>query len=105
MENEWRVKGSALNYRPSERILELSRPRSFANGYMPCKTPYETWRVSPNARKASTSERVDELSRPHIRTVATNLPRTDAFTVSETAKKAKASNRILELSLPVIRGY
>ena len=104
MENEWIIKESALNYKPTERILELSRPRPFANGYMPCKTPDETWRVSQSARKASTSDRVEELSRPHIRTIGTNLPRTDAFTVSEAAKKAKASNRILELSLPIVRG-
>ncbi|XP_028414773.1 testicular haploid expressed gene protein-like [Dendronephthya gigantea] len=105
MENEWRVKMSALNYKPSERILELSRPRPFANGYLPCKTPDETWRVSPNARKASTSDRVDELSRPQVRTVGTNLPRTDAFVVSDAAKKAKASDRIVELSQPVVRGH
>ena len=104
MENEWRVKESALSYRPSERILELSRPRPFANGYLSCKTPEETWRVSPNARKAATSERVEELSKPHVRSVGTNLPRTDAFIVSEAAKKAKASDRILELSQPVARG-
>ena len=104
MENEWKVKESALNYKPTERILELSRPRPFASGYMPCKTPDETWRVSQNARKASTSDRVEELSKPHIRTVGTNLPRTDAFIVSEAAKKAKASNRIVELSQPIIRG-
>ena len=103
MENDWKVKESALLYKPSERIVELSRPRPFATGYMPCKTPDETWRVSVNARKASTSDRVEELSKPHIRTVASNLPRTDAFTVSEAAKKAKASNRIVELSQPVVR--
>ena len=103
MESEWKVKESALNYRPSERILELSRPRPFANGYVSCKTPNETWRVSPNARKASMSERVEELSKPHVRTVGTNLPRTDAFIVSEAAKKAQASDRIIELSQPVVR--
>ena len=102
-ESEWKVKESALNYRPSERILELSRPRPFANGYVACKTPKETWRVSPNARRATTSERIEELSKPHVRTVGTNLPRTDAFIVSEAAKNAKASDRIIELSQPVAR--
>ena len=105
IENEWKIKESALNYKPSERILELSRPRPFVNGYMPCKTPDETWRVSPNARKASNSERVEELSKPHVRTVGTNLPRTDAFIVSDAAKKAKASDRIIELSQPILRGH
>lgn len=104
VESEWTVKESALNYRPSERILELSRPRPFANGYMPCKSPDETWRVSASARKASISDRIEELSKPQVRTVGTNLPRTDAFVVSESAKKAKASNRIVELSQPVSRG-
>ncbi|XP_046860458.1 testicular haploid expressed gene protein-like [Xenia sp. Carnegie-2017] len=104
IENEWRVKNSALSYRPSERILELSRPRPFANGYMACKSFDETWRVSTNARKASSSERIEELSKPHIRAVGTKLPRTDAFIVSAAAKKAIASERIIELSQPIIRG-
>lgn len=104
-ETEWRVKPSALNCQPSDRVLELSRPRPLPNGYLPCKTAGEIWKVSPNARKATPSERVEELSKPIIRTIATNLPRSDAFLVSEVAKKAKATDRIIELAQPIVRDY
>lgn len=102
-EAEWSVKPSALNCQPSERVLELSRPRPLTSGYQPCKTAGEIWKVSSNARKATLSERVQELSKPIIRTVATNLPRSDAFLVSEAAKKATATDRTVELAQPILR--
>lgn len=103
IENEWRVKPSALHCTPSERILELSQPRQLPSGYLSCKSAREIWKVSPNACKATPSDRIEKLSKPLVRSVATNLPRQDAFLVSEAAKRAVASKRIAELARPIER--
>lgn len=98
---EWKIDKSSLTARASERIVRLSNPRGYAQGFMPDN--FESWRVSKAAIGAKPSHRVEELSKPMVRQIASNLPRPDAFIVSMAAQKAKCSDRIVELSQPLKR--
>ncbi|XP_031566816.1 testicular haploid expressed gene protein-like [Actinia tenebrosa] len=98
---EWKIEKSSLTAQPSERIVRLSNPRGYAQGFLPDN--FESWRVSKAAIEAKPSGRVEELSKPMVREIASNLPRADAFVVSMAAQKATCSERIAELSQPVKR--
>lgn len=99
---EWKIGKSPLTVQTSsERIVRLSNPRGYAQGFMPDN--FESWRVSKAAIGAKPSDRVEELSKPMVREIASNLPRADAFIVSMAAQKATCSERIVELSQPVKR--
>ena len=98
---EWKIGKSSLTTHASERIVRLSNPRGYAQGFV--ADNFESWRVSKAATEARPSDRLTELSKPIVREVGSNLPRSDPFTVSKAAQKAMCSERIAELSQPVKR--
>ena len=87
---------------PTSRVVELSKPKAFVEGYVPCREV--AWPVHGAAKRAVASERLGELAQPVVRETMDHVQfNPDAFNVSATAKKAKCSNRVVELAQPITR--
>ncbi len=120
---QWTVPTAALQATPSDRVMDLAKPKRLADGYQLSREV--VWRISTGAKNAMASNRsvnihkaiytlkkqflflfrLDDLSKPIIRDTMDHVQfNPDAFNVSEAAKKAKASARIEELSQPITRG-
>jgi len=100
-EAEWKVSKGAKSYSTSVRTMELSKPNSLAEGFVPQRDC--VWPVSVAARHAIAGPRLESLAqsidRPSMELAQFNPL---AFVVSDAAKRAKCSPRIEELAQPRI---
>lgn len=100
-EAEWRVSKGAKSHSTSVRTMELSKPNSLSEGFVPQRDC--VWPVTVAARHAIAGPRIESLSssidRPSMELAQFNPL---AFVVSDAAKRAKCSPRIEELAQPRI---
>ena len=54
-EPQWQVSDAAKRARPTDRTLDLARPKRVAEGYQPCRDV--EWKVSGGAKNAVASNR------------------------------------------------
>ena len=87
---------------PSSRCLELSRPKSLAECYLPPRNlPFQ---VSKAARKSAPSQRLEELAVPNVRASMDHVQfDPNAFSVKVAALKSVCTPRIQELAQPIKR--
>ncbi|CAH1783291.1 unnamed protein product [Owenia fusiformis] len=98
----WPVSDRAKTAQPSNRSLELAKPKSLAEGYIPERGV--EWPVTRGAKKAIASARTTALSEPIVRASMDHVQfDPDAFLVSPLALKARCAPRIEELSQPIQR--
>ncbi|XP_078589070.1 sperm microtubule associated protein 2-like [Branchiostoma floridae x Branchiostoma japonicum] len=98
----WKVNGKARSASATQRLLELSKPKGLADGWV--NNREVMWPVSRSARRNQPTERLGQLSVPTIRATMDHVQfDPDAFLVKETAKKARCSQRTEELAQPLTR--
>ncbi|CAH1259320.1 THEGL [Branchiostoma lanceolatum] len=98
----WKVNGKARTVSATQRLLELSKPKGLADGFV--NNREVAWPVSRSARRNQPTERLGQLSIPIIRATMDHVQfDPDAFLVKETAKKARCSQRVEELAQPLVR--
>lgn len=97
------IRGGYANYKPSQRIVDLSKHKEFGIGeYILDKgDPSTLGKVKPQALKCKTTKRTEELSKPKPQPEKEDIEA--AFKVSKRALTGKASVRTLELSEPKTR--
>ncbi|XP_054725865.1 testicular haploid expressed gene protein-like [Anastrepha obliqua] len=92
---EWTLTNNLKFYTPSERILNISKPRIYeafdAEG---------AFRVKESALSYQASERIKELALPPIYHQYKAEVKEDPFKINPNALKAKTSQRIIELAEP-----
>lgn len=54
---QWKVSGGALQAVPSDRLMELSKPKKLADGHQPSRDV--VWKVSSGAKHAVASNRLE----------------------------------------------
>ncbi|XP_033125434.1 testicular haploid expressed gene protein-like [Anneissia japonica] len=98
----WPVSASVLKASVSPRQLELSKPKSVAEGYQPARSIQ--WEVKRSAKRAVATSRTNELAQPITRETMHHVQfNPDAFVVSEAAKKGRCPPRVEELAIPIQR--
>ncbi|XP_071947973.1 sperm microtubule associated protein 2-like [Antedon mediterranea] len=98
----WPVSSSVMKASISPRQLELSKPKSLVDGYLPARSI--AWEVKRSAKRAIATSRTTELARPIMRDTMHHLQfNPDAFVVSEAAKRGRCPPRIEELANPIQR--
>ncbi|XP_048415479.1 sperm microtubule associated protein 2 isoform X2 [Stegostoma tigrinum] len=93
------ISEEAKTISPTERIVELAKPKGDYAGYVPSRLVDEP--VSDAAMSYLATERIGELAKPKIRAVATKSE--NPFEISEFAKNAVATPRLEQLALPLPR--
>ncbi|XP_072450295.1 uncharacterized protein [Chiloscyllium punctatum] len=93
------ISEEAKSISPTERIVELAKPKGDYAGYVPSRPVDEP--VSDAAMNYTVTERVEELAKPKIRAAATKSE--NPFVISESAKNAVATPRLEQLALPLPR--
>ncbi|XP_048470262.1 theg spermatid protein [Rhincodon typus] len=93
------ISEEAKTISPTERLVELAKPKGDYAGYVPRRPVDEP--VSDAAMSYIATERIGELAKPKIRAVATKSE--NPFEISESAKNAVATPRLEQLSLPLPR--
>jgi len=98
----WKVSSGARASSASERVLELSKCKGFAEGYVANRNVQ--WPVSRASRKANGTPRLSELATPIIRDSMDHVQfNPDAFLVRQEALKARCTPRLEELAQPINR--
>ena len=98
----FQVQDLAKKASPTGRCMELSKPKSLVEGYIPPR--HVMWQVSKAAKRHTANNRMDDLSKPIIRASMDHVQfDPNAFLVKESALKGKASKRIEELAVPLAR--
>ncbi|XP_067871985.1 sperm microtubule associated protein 2-like [Heterodontus francisci] len=93
------ISEGAKTISPSNRILELAKPKGNYEGYVPSR-PLEQ-PVSESSLNYTATERIQELAKPKVRTVVTKSE--DPFEISAAAKNAVATPRLEQLAVPIPR--
>uniref|UniRef100_H2ZKK4 Testicular haploid expressed gene protein-like n=1 Tax=Ciona savignyi TaxID=51511 RepID=H2ZKK4_CIOSA len=98
----WKVQRAARSATASPRLLELSKNKGFAEGYMSNRSVQ--WSVSRAAKKALANPRTSELASPIIRASMDHVQfNPDVFFVSPLAMKARCTPRLEELAQAIQR--
>ncbi|XP_067824729.1 sperm microtubule associated protein 2-like [Heptranchias perlo] len=102
----WPVSPRTMRATPTDRILELAKPKQLHKDWRPSRPPYSTVGISEDVLTASNSPRSDELARhktyidpPARKSYLWDYPFWDNE-ISEEAKTRTPTDRILELAKP-----
>ncbi|KAH8381446.1 hypothetical protein KR093_004941, partial [Drosophila rubida] len=93
-----KVSPTALKYKPSARIKEMSQPLAKNDATLAGDLKEDPFSISPNALKYKPSSRIKELAEP--KEFENTHIRENPFAISPAALKAKASPRLIELAKP-----